>query len=234
MLVKKLVAVAAGFLAVLAMLVLMEFSALYDANVIKSTLEETEGVDVVDVWGNEDVTLEDIYAVITVRGKGPVTILALTPESIKEAKHFRIAHIGEWELDVLRLDEFGAVEASWSDIDIGREGNFARFLNFKLNSVEDLVQRYDEVLSLIESLPELPERISFSTEEGKQLRLGVIRASKSRWQRESRGLLPSLFAIWTRISQNGCSSSVRGKRRRCQAPDNCDNPGPCLGEDAFS
>jgi hypothetical protein len=180
----KSLLVVAGILVVALTLVILEFGARLDVNEIESALMRVEGIEILDIWGNEDVTLQDVYVVIYVTGKGTVTVLGVTPKSVTETGHVRIAQIGNWEPDVLCLSESGDIVSSWNDIDLGRDANLAGIIGPELESIQDLVVRYDEVLSSIEKLPEIPQRTSVRLDDGRTLQVGLIRASKSRWQRD--------------------------------------------------
>ena len=184
---KQIIVAAAGLLVLVTTFVVLEVGARQDASAVTAALGKIENIEVIDVWGNEDVTLEDVYAVISVNGKGTITVLGVTPESIEESRHVRVAHIGQWEPDVLRVGQSGEAESERFDIDFGPDGGLSSELGIEVSSIGDLVRRYDEIASVLEDLPEIPQRAIFHTEDGQELRVGVRRTSKSRWQRESRG-----------------------------------------------
>ena len=51
-------------------------------------------------------------------------------------------------------------------INIGSNGEFARFFPFQIGTVQDVIARYDDICSILASWPVVPERDHFTDEEG--------------------------------------------------------------------
>jgi len=67
------------------------------------------------------------------------------------------------------IDQYLAVLALWRDLEIlrvGPEGPFSRFFPFPLDSVQSVLDRYEEICTELDSWPVQPEYATFQDEEG--------------------------------------------------------------------
>lgn len=145
-------------------------------NDIKATLKGMPDVELIRAWGNEDITFEDIGAEIEVKGKGRIMFFALTRDSFKSTPVICLHTIGPYEFEYGGTGYVGVVKTAtgepvrsqfWgSAIDIGSDGEFARFFPFKVKTVQDVIARYNDICEIIEKWPEAPERKCFQNEEG--------------------------------------------------------------------
>jgi hypothetical protein len=145
-------------------------------NDIKASLTRMPDVELINAWGNEDVTLEDIGAEIRVRGKGVITFFALTRDSFKSTSVICLHSIGPYEFEYEGEGYGGAAKTGTgepvrskfcgSSIDVGSGGEFARFFPFQVKTVQDVIARYDDICSILANWPVAPERKHFQNEEG--------------------------------------------------------------------
>lgn len=93
-------ALLAGAIMVLAAPVLLvgwwRISYRWELQRIERGLNEIRGIRVVKIWGNEDITLEDIGAEIEVVGKGSLTFFNLEAASLSGARHLQLAQVRPW------------------------------------------------------------------------------------------------------------------------------------------
>ena len=67
-------------------------------NDIKSKFLEMPIIDIVQMGGNKDVTYEDIWAEINVKGKGKITFYGISRESFKETPKIVLGKIGDYDI----------------------------------------------------------------------------------------------------------------------------------------
>lgn len=145
-------------------------------NDIKTAFETMPNVEIVEIGGNQDLTYEDIWAKIRVRGTGQVDLYALTRKAFRDSPHIVIGAIGPYDIIVEgegyvgahRIDTGEPVRSQFygSAIDIGREGSFARFFPFEVSNVQAVVARYDDIIAIVSQWPTEPSKQHFKDEEG--------------------------------------------------------------------
>ena len=65
---------------------------------IKAELEKISELEIKELGYNKDITLEDIWAVLHVKGKGDLTVYGLTRESFEEPKRLGLGAIGGFDI----------------------------------------------------------------------------------------------------------------------------------------
>jgi len=132
---------------------------------IKAELEKIPELEIKELGYNEDVTLQDIWAILHVKGKGDLTVYGLTRESFKEPTYVALGTIGQYDIRYtgehfieVRDGETGKRESIKSQVsgyavNIIGEGEFARFFPSDLRNIQDLVVCYDEVLEAVSEWP---------------------------------------------------------------------------------
>ena len=145
-------------------------------NDIKASFEKMQDVEVVEMGGNEDLTYEDIWAHISVRGKGKLHLYSLTRKSFRDVNHVILGTIGSHDVVVEGEGYVGAYKMDTgeparsqfygSSIDIGREGAFAGFFPFEIRNVHDVIARYDDITAILSRWPAEPDKKHFKDEKG--------------------------------------------------------------------
>lgn len=129
-----------------------------ELNNIKKDLNEIENVEVLNIWGHEDVTLEEISARLEIKDKGEIVLNGLSKDSFDYPKSIPITEIGGYSFSVFTCS--GGVGHS---INIGSESEFFSKLNREYHSVKDIVENYDLIFKLVDSLKISPEINHFDT-----------------------------------------------------------------------
>jgi len=133
-------------------------------------------VEVLDARGHEDVTFEIEGFTIDVADRGVIAFGALDRGSFEASDHLPVEAIGGYEVIVVREGFLGVSLAGTGEpvrstgwgggIDVGPEGAFSRFFPFSLSSVQDVIERYDEISSELAGWPLQPEYGTSKDEEG--------------------------------------------------------------------
>lgn len=145
-------------------------------NDIKASFETMPDVDIVEIGGNRDLTYEDIWAHISVRGKGHIHLYSLTRKSFRDGDHVILGAIGPYDINVEGEGYVGAYKMDTGEpvrsqfyggaIDVGREGAFANFFPFEISNVQDVIARYDDITAIISQWPAEADKKHFKDEEG--------------------------------------------------------------------
>jgi hypothetical protein len=145
---------------------------------VRAVLEALPGVEIVELGGNEDVTLEDIYAQIRIDGQHVVELYDLTAESFVPGRHLHVGSVG----GLAPRGSCCCFRNVWMDgdpeprreralawsiaIDVGPGGYLAPELAGGIASVPELIARHREVATLLASWPRCPDSKRYTDEEG--------------------------------------------------------------------
>ena len=129
-----------------------------EMNEIKDNLNEIENVELINIWGNEDVTLENISARILVKNKGEIVLHGLSEDSFKYPKRIPI------EIEGYSFISFSCNGGIGSTADIGTDNELGNIIGKEFHTVEEIVKNYDIIISKIETLKLFPEINHFETE----------------------------------------------------------------------
>lgn len=129
-----------------------------EMNQIKKDLNKIENVEVLEIWGHEDVTLEEISARLKIKNKGEIVLYGLSEDAYDYPKNIPITEIGGYSFTIFSCD--GGIG---SDINIGTAGEIFPLINREFNTVKDIVENYDFILQKIENLKKSPEKNHFKT-----------------------------------------------------------------------
>lgn len=151
-------------------------------NRLKAGIAAIPGIELVEIGGNRDLTYEDIWARVRVNGKGDIVLIALTPAALSSTANLHVSHIGPFSVRKERWG-YGAVidregKQVWhqsigftldvgADGDFGHAGKLAGRLQPPIANVRELIQRYDEVCAVLESLRQ--ETWFFRNDDGSTL-----------------------------------------------------------------
>ena len=152
-------------------------------NDIKKSLEDMEGVSLIDAWGHKDVTFEHIGAEIEVAEKGRVRFSELSSSSFTSNPRICLEKIGPYHfiyrgngymgVNNIETNEPMISEFMGSSIDVGKDGWFAGFFSFQIQSVQDVIQRYDEICEVISQWAIFPKEQNFISPDGVEIWISV-------------------------------------------------------------
>lgn len=122
------------------------------------------------------MTLEHITAKVQVEGKGLIVLSELGPESFKTTGEMRLKQIGHLQMEQHSFGYMGMfvtathekvkshAYADW--IDIGAEGPYMHEIPFRVRSVQDVINHYDDIVSVLSKWPHEPEKLTVTANDG--------------------------------------------------------------------
>ncbi|WP_140865357.1 hypothetical protein [Myxococcus xanthus] len=132
-------------------------------NQIRARFEEMPGVKVVDAWGNEDITFEDIGVTVELAGKGRISFTGLTLASFERDgdSSITVQQVGPHffadctasvlEDGTLEVRRYGA------SLNLGTTGDFGSHLPFVAHRVQDVIENADALLAALDRWPKYPD-----------------------------------------------------------------------------
>lgn len=82
-----------------------------EMNQIKDDLNEIEDVQVLGIWGHEDITLEEISARLQIKGKGEIVLYGLSADVFNYPKNVNITEIGGFSFTSFSCN--GGIGGNW-------------------------------------------------------------------------------------------------------------------------
>lgn len=119
---------------------------------IKSDLNQMKNVQVVNIWGHEDIALEEVSARIKIANKGELVLNNLNEGDFGYPDYVSITEIGGYS-----FTHFSGNGGIGLSIDIGTNGYLGKLIGKKFNAVKDVIDNYDLILSVIKNLKTSPE-----------------------------------------------------------------------------
>ena len=153
---------------------------------IRSRVGAIPGVHIIRMGGLHDTEYEDIWAEISVAGKGMLELQALTVSSFDKGQGPRIVlrRIGPWIIDVEGEGFLGAwMQATGNPtkskftggaLELGSAGAFTSMFPCDLNTVQDVIGDYDEIVRVLTAWPNVPARKTLVASNGTVHRYGLI------------------------------------------------------------
>jgi hypothetical protein len=154
-----------------------------ELNAVKAQFRKLPGVELIDANGNDDITLEHIWATINVKGKGRLTFLALTTDSFEAGAHVQLLEIGPYRFEVNGTGYVGVVKSATGEpvrsqfycqwIDIGPSGACARFFPFSVRSIPEAIERYDDICVALSAWLVEPDVKKFKDSKGSDYSISI-------------------------------------------------------------
>lgn len=124
----------------------------HEFNSIKKNLERNEKVEIVEIWGNPDLTFENVYAVLKVKNKGNLSIYNLSSDENQFPEEVLIGEIENYTF----VHFLCRNSMSWN-LNVGTESDFGKKTGLKFNNVDDVIDHYDEILKYVETFKSFPQ-----------------------------------------------------------------------------
>lgn len=121
---------------------------------IENELNKIENVEVKNIWGHEDLTLEEISARIFIKNKGEIVLSNLSKDVYDYPNRVEISEIGGLSFTKFRCKNSIAVG---SNIDIGKNSNLGKLIGKEFKTVKDIVENYDYILRTLKNLNQSPK-----------------------------------------------------------------------------
>ncbi|MCB9338906.1 MAG: hypothetical protein H6577_12325 [Lewinellaceae bacterium] len=130
---------------------------------IKRELNSIEGASVLNIWGHDDIELEEIAARIKIEGKGTIVLGSLSEDVFNYPKHVYVQEINGKSFQCFSCYETLGIGGS---IDIGTEGYLAAEINKEFKSPREVIENFGLIEKVIDSLPILQNLRHFVSESG--------------------------------------------------------------------
>lgn len=141
-----------------------------DIRKITTQFEKIPNVSVLEAWGHEDISLENIWAKVEIENHGTLTFAELTDDSFANSLHIYLRSIGPYRVYMQGYGYCGTVDSNtgapvkskfWSDtIDIGTGGPLVKVLPCQVKSVRDTIHSYDKILAALAKWPTYPNKMT--------------------------------------------------------------------------
>jgi len=139
-----------------------------EMNEIKGKLNRIPNVSVLDIWGHDDISLEEVTARLSIKDKGEMVLYGLSEDVKDYPDRIPISEIGGLSFVLFRTNSVGF------SLDIGQKGPFSQSFPFVLANEEEVVGRYDYILAAIHSWPSWPKLHHIHPDNGEEIFLSVI------------------------------------------------------------
>lgn len=147
-----------------------------DLDEIRARFEAIPGVEVLEVHGHEDTTYELSGLTIELEGKGLIDFGAVDLNWFNHTDHIYLHSIGGRELIMVQEGFLGVRSTKtggevwttgWGNyIDVGAGGPFAGLFPFSITCVQDVLDHYDELCAVLDTLPVQPDYAKLQDEDG--------------------------------------------------------------------
>lgn len=140
----------------------------YELNQIKSELNKIENVSVIDIWGYEDFTLENISARIKVKGKGEIELHALSSDADDYRDRVILHEIDGYSFRTFSCfdyEDMGYHKGLGFSIDISENSEIGKQIGIEFKNLKTIIENYDNILNTVESLKKIPESNYYKNEK---------------------------------------------------------------------
>jgi hypothetical protein len=150
---KTFLKILSAFLGLIAIVIITyKFFYYQELRQIKECLNSIQGVKVLNIWGHDDITLEEVSARLKIKDKGEIVLGNLSEDVFNYPQRVSVEEIGGYS-----FTWFSCNGGIGSSIDIGTEGELGKSINISFKSPEDVVRNYDKILKVVKDLKKSPE-----------------------------------------------------------------------------
>ena len=132
----------------------------YEMNQIKSDLNEIEGVSVIDIWGHNDLTLENVGARIKIKDKGEIVLLDLSSEANDYPNSVIVSEIGGYKFrsfSCFDYEDKGYHEGISFSLNIGENSEIGNQIGIEFKNPQIVIENYNSILNVVQKLKRVPE-----------------------------------------------------------------------------
>jgi len=134
---------------------------------VRAGLSRLDGAQVVVLRAEPAIRLEQIHGTLRLEDGREFQLGSLTPESFRSTDVIQIGEMSGWQVVTQGCDcthqqvdvKTGERQCSvylTTGFEIGKHGDHGRLVPFPVQNIQDLVDRYDEIVGIVESMPEYP------------------------------------------------------------------------------
>lgn len=118
-----------------------------EMNQIKEKLNQIKQVEVLDIWGHQDLTLEEVTARLKVQNKGEIVLYGLSKDAFDYPESIPIVEIGGYS-----FTQFYCHGGMSFNLNIGTKSNLYALFNQELKNVQEVIENYDYILDQVKTL----------------------------------------------------------------------------------
>lgn len=140
----------------------------HEMNRIKSDLNKIEGVSVIDIWGHNDLTLENVGARVKIMDKGEMELLDLSSDANDYPNTVIISKIGGYSFSSFSCFDYedkGYHKGLGFSINISETTEIGKQIGIKFKSPKMVIENYDNILKVVKSLKKVPEWNYYKNED---------------------------------------------------------------------
>jgi hypothetical protein len=121
---------------------------------IKARLNQIDGVEVLHIWGHDDLILEEISARLKVENKGELVLYGLSKDVFNYPDRVMLLEIGGRSF--LSFTCTGSLSVS-PCLDIGKGTPLGKLIGLEFQSPGDVIAHYDRIAEVFQGLKSSPE-----------------------------------------------------------------------------
>lgn len=147
---------------------------------VRAGLSRLDGAQVVRLYAESDIRLAQIHATLRLGDGSEILVRELTPESFRSKDSFRIGEMLGWRVAIQGCDctyqqvdpktgKSRCYEYLGTGFVVGKNGDLGGLVPFPVHTVQDLVDHYDGIVRVLESMPVYPQYGHLVAENGNEL-----------------------------------------------------------------
>lgn len=128
------------------------YYALY--NVVKDEFNKIEGVEILQIYGNEDLTLEDIYATIKIPTGDTLTFAGLDKQSFDSSQFLACWAVNQWKFNSTECR--GGYSVFGNSLSLAEWSEYPAIRNLHLRNISDVIKHIGALKKIIDGMAEQP------------------------------------------------------------------------------
>ena len=148
----------------------------FELKSIQKQLSNIENVDVVNIWGHDDITIEEISARVHLKNKGEIVLRNLSDDVKNYPEDVYIGEINNFSFDIF-YDKNGS---GTTHLNLGTSSDFYERYGIKFFDEKDVLDNYDIILSYLQTLKHSPNINHFKDELNREEYFILVKNSKQR------------------------------------------------------
>ena len=148
----------------------------FELKSIEKKLSNIENVDVVNIWGHDDITIEEISARVRLKDKGEIVLCNLSDDVKNYPEDVYILEIDGFSFDIF-YDKNGS---GTTYLNLGTYSDFYERFGIKFFNEKDVIDNYDLIVTYLNTLKHLPNVNHFKDELNREEHFVLVKNSKQR------------------------------------------------------
>jgi len=148
----------------------------FELKSIQKQLSNIENVDVVNIWGHDDITIEEISARVHLKNKGEIVLCNLSDDVKNYPEDVYISEINNFSFDVF----YDKNDSGTTHLNLGTSSDFYERYGIKFFKEKDVLDNYDIILSYLQTLKHSPNINHFKDELNREEYFILVKNSKQR------------------------------------------------------